>query len=55
MRLPCLSLSLVVDDTLQIFVKRLFCDGQFEPAICEDVLVSSFFAILPFQCKSLSV
>ena len=33
MQLPCLSLSSVVDDTLQIFfVKRLFCDWQFEPA-----------------------
>ena len=50
MRLPCLSLSSVVDDTLQIFfVKRLFCDWQFEPAICEDVLVSSFFATCLFN------
>ena len=50
MRLPCLSLSSVVDDTLLIFfVKRLFCDWQFEPAICEDVLVSSFFATCLFN------
>ena len=31
------------------FVKRLFCDWQFEPAICEDVLVSSFFATCLFN------
>ena len=50
MRLPCLSLSSVVDDTLLIFfVKRRFCDWQFEPAICEDVLVSSFFATCLFN------
>ena len=55
MRLPCSSLSSVVDDMLQTFVKRLFCDWQSEAAICEDVLVSSFFAIMPIQCKSLSV
>ena len=47
MRLSCLSLSSVGDDMLQIFFKRLFCDWQSEWAICEDVLVSSFFAIMP--------
>ena len=43
MQLPCLSLGSVVDDMLQIFVNCLLCDRQSEPAICNDVLVSSFF------------
>ena len=43
MQLPCLSLSSVVDDMLQIFFNCLLCDWQSEPAICNDVLVSSFF------------
>ena len=46
MRLPRLSLSSVVDDILQIFGKRLLCDWQSEPTICDDVLVSSFSAIM---------
>ena len=55
MRLPRLSLSSVVDDIFQIFGKRLLCDWQSEPTICDDVLVSSFSAIMPVQCKSLSI
>ena len=55
MRLPRLSLSSVVDDILQIFGKRLLCDWQSEPTICDDVLVSSFSAIMLVQCKSLSI
>ena len=47
MRLPCLLLTSVVDDMLQIFVKRLFCERQSEPVICDDVLVSSSFAFTP--------
>ena len=31
MHLPCFSLSSIVDDILQIFVKRLFCHGNLSP------------------------
>ena len=55
MRLLRLSLSSVVDDIFQIFGKRLLCGWQSEPTICDDVLVSNFSAIMPVQCKSLSI
>ena len=55
MQLPCFSLSSIVDDILQIFVKRLFLSWQSELVICNYVLVSSFFAFTPVDCKSLSI
>ena len=51
-----LSVSSVVDDMLQICHKCLFCDLQSEPVICDDVLISSFFAFTPIKYKkSLSI
>ena len=50
-----ICVSELVHDMHQIFVKCLFCDWQSEPVICDDVLVSSFFAFTPVKCKSLSI
>ena len=50
MRLPRLSLSSVVDGMPQIFAKRLFSDWQSESVICDNVLVSTFFAFTPVKC-----
>ena len=52
---PFLLILELVHDMHQIFVKCLFCDWQSEPVICDDVLVSSFFAFTPVKCKSLSI
>ena len=41
-KLGCISHS----GGIAIFVNRLFCDWQSEPAICDDVLVSSFTAFM---------
>ena len=41
-KLGCISHS----GGIAIFVNRLFCDWQSEPAICDDVLVSSFTSFL---------
>ena len=57
--LPCLVIGYgaqkicvgeLVHDMLLIFVKCLHCDWQSEPMICDDVLVSSFFAFIPVKC-----
>lgn len=41
-KLGCISHS----GGIAIFVNRLFCDWQSEPAICDDVLVSSFTSFI---------
>ena len=43
-KLGCISHS----GGIAIFVNRLFCDWQSEPAICDDVLVSSFTSFMIF-------